>query len=175
MTSDSCLDEVDFRSCCHKCHFRAISFVSTIEIGWNCLALQCIRVIYAEDIKFRSSRSQMFFKIGVFLKFRKFHRKTPVLESLFNEIDSFTFISKKILWQIFLFLCHILSFGSSGLNWEFICRDYGFSTNLKILFMSSGDKPVLTFKISVTNLCNFNNLQILILKLYFQVKIVSSE
>ena len=30
----------------------------------------------------RSSRSQMFFKIGVLKNFRKFHRKTPILESL---------------------------------------------------------------------------------------------
>ena len=35
-------------------------------------------------IKIRSSRSQMFFKIGS-QKFYKFHRKTPVLESLFNK------------------------------------------------------------------------------------------
>ena len=34
-------------------------------------------------ISYRSSRSQMFFKIGV-IKFRYYRRKTPVLESAFN-------------------------------------------------------------------------------------------
>ena len=34
-------------------------------------------------ISYRSSRSQMFFKIGV-LKFRYYRRKTPVVESVFN-------------------------------------------------------------------------------------------
>ena len=33
----------------------------------------------------RSSCSQMFFNIGVLKKFRKFHRKKPVLESYFNK------------------------------------------------------------------------------------------
>ena len=41
----------------------------------------------------------------------------------------------------FLFLCNILSFGSSGLNCEFICKEYGFLINSKISLMSSGDKP----------------------------------
>ena len=69
--------------------------------------------------------------------------------------DSFTFIWKKIRCHIFLFLCHILSFGSSGLNCEFIPRDYGFSINSKISFMNSGDKPILNLKISVTNFYRF--------------------
>ena len=34
----------------------------------------------------RNSRSQMFFKIGVFKKLRNTHRKTLVLESLFNKV-----------------------------------------------------------------------------------------
>ena len=46
-----------------------------------------------------------------------------------------------------MFLCHILSFWSSGLNCEFIRRKYGFLINLKLSFMSSGDKPILTLKI----------------------------
>ena len=53
--------------------------------------------------------------------------------------DSFIFIWKKILWHIFLFLYHILSLGSSGLNCEFIRREYGFLINSKISFMSSGE------------------------------------
>ena len=40
-----------------------------------------------------------------------------------------------------------LAFGSSGLNCEFIRREYGFSINLKISFMNSGDQPILTLKI----------------------------
>ena len=39
---------------------------------------------------YRSSRSQMFFKIGVLKKFRNIHRKTPVLESLFNLTLTFS-------------------------------------------------------------------------------------
>ena len=49
------------------------------------------------------------------------------------------------------FLCYIFSFGYSGLNCEFICGEYGFSIYLKISLMSSGDQPILTFRISVTN------------------------
>ena len=35
--------------------------------------------------KFRSSHSQMFFKIGVLKNFAKFHGKTPLFESHFNK------------------------------------------------------------------------------------------
>ena len=41
------------------------------------------------------------------------------------------------------------------LELEFIPRDYGFSINSKISFMNSGDKPILTLKISVTNFYRF--------------------
>ena len=54
-----------------------------------------------------------------------------------------------------MFLCYILTFGSSGLNCEFIRREYWFSINLKISFVSSVDQPILTLKISVTNFCRF--------------------
>ena len=75
--------------------------------------------------------------------------------------DSFIFIRKNIRCYIFLFLCNILSFGSSGLNCKFILREYGFSINSKISFMSSGDKPILitnyiyNYKISITNFSRF--------------------
>ena len=36
--------------------------------------------------KSRSRHSQMSFKIGVLKHFSKFHRKTPVLESLLNKV-----------------------------------------------------------------------------------------
>ena len=52
-----------------------------------------------------------------------------------------------------MFLCHVLSFGSFGLNYEFIRREYGFLVNSKISLMSSVHKPILTLKISVTNFC----------------------
>ena len=39
----------------------------------------------------RSSRLQMFFKIDVLRKFCRFHRKTPVLESLFNNVAGLKF------------------------------------------------------------------------------------
>ena len=51
--------------------------------------------------------------------------------------------------------CHILSFGSSGLNCEFIRRECGFSTNSKISLVSSGNELILIMKISATNFCRF--------------------
>ena len=39
------------------------------------------------QINWRNSRSQMFFKIDVLKKFRNIHRKTSVLEPLFNNIS----------------------------------------------------------------------------------------
>ena len=77
--------------------------------------------------------------------------------------DSFIFICKKILCYIFMFLCHILLFGSFSLNCRFICRKYGssinstwFQLNLNstISLVSSGDKPILTadFDIKIVRL-----------------------
>ena len=51
-----------------------------------------------------------------------------------------------------MFLCHILS---SGLNCKFVRREHGFSINLKISLISSGDKPILSLKISIINFCRF--------------------
>ena len=48
---------------------------------------------------FRSSHSQIFFKIKRFQKFCNIHRKTPVLESLFNKFADLKFsnlIKKKL-------------------------------------------------------------------------------
>ena len=51
----------------------------------------------------RKSRSQMFFKIGVSKNFGKSHRKTPVLESLFNKVAGLRFVTllKKPPTQVF--------------------------------------------------------------------------
>ena len=54
--------------------------------------------------------------------------------------DSVILIWKKVLCCIFLFLCHILSFESLGLNWKFIRKEYGLKTNLKMSLVSSSDK-----------------------------------
>ena len=61
--------------------------------------------------KFRSSCSQMFFKYRCSHKFRKFHRKTTVLDSFFNNVASlqaYNFIKKTStqvssceIWEIF--------------------------------------------------------------------------
>ena len=40
---------------------------------------------------------------------------------------------------------------------EFILRECRFSINSKVSFMNSGDKPSLTWKISVTNFCGFRH------------------
>ena len=66
---------------------------------------------------------------------------------MYLERDSTPFFSR--------ILCYFLTFGSSGLNCGFIGNEYGFSTNLKISFISSGDQAILTLKISVTNVCRF--------------------
>ena len=52
----------------------------------------------------RSSHSQLFFKKDFKLKFRKFHKETPVLESLFNKVSGLkacNFIKKRIQHSCF--------------------------------------------------------------------------
>ena len=56
---------------------------------------------------------------------------------------------------IFFCFFHILLLGSSGLNCEFIRREYGFSISSNITFMGSGDKPILILKMLVKNFCRF--------------------
>ena len=41
------------------------------------------------------------------------------------------------------------------LKCEVVRREYGFSINSKTSFMRSGDKPILTLKISVTSFSGF--------------------
>ena len=53
----------------------------------------CSKVLAIE----RSSRSQMFSKLGVLKKIRKFDRKTPVLDSLFNEIAGLQALLKNFI------------------------------------------------------------------------------
>ena len=68
-----------------------------------------------------------------------------------------------------MFLCHILSFGSSNLNCKFIRRECGSSINLKLSLVSSGDKLILTSKIAAANFCRFQYFA------DFDVKIVPSS
>ena len=65
------------------------------------------------------------------------------------------YLEKDSMPYFSMFLSHIFLFESSGLSCEFIHRQYGFSINSKIPFMSSGDKPVLTLKTLVTIFCRF--------------------
>ena len=47
----------------------------------------------------------MLSKIGVFKKFRKFHRKAPVLESFLNKVAGFkvnNFIKKRLQHRFFI-------------------------------------------------------------------------
>ena len=55
----------------------------------------------------------------------------------------------------FMFLCYILTFGSSDLNCEFIRGEYRLLIKLKMLFVGSGDQPIVTLKISVTDFWRF--------------------
>ena len=50
-----------------------------------------------------------------------------------------------------------LLLGSSGLNCEFIRREYGFPINLKISFMSSSDKPILTCRLPYIADCDIKS------------------
>ena len=79
------------------------------------------------------------------------------LKVCFKIDNSFTFIWKKILCHIFLFLCRILLFGSSGQNCKVIRREDGFLINSKISFMSSGDNPISILKILVANFFRFRH------------------
>ena len=81
--------------------------------------------------------------------------------------DSFIFIWKKILCNISLFLCHILSFGSSGLSCKFIRREYGFSINSIVRCRSQAN---FDFENLNQNFADFDILQILMSKLYFLVQ-----
>ena len=81
---------------------------------------------------------------------------------------------KKIICHIFLLLCHIMLSGSSGMNCEFIYREYGFSINSKISFASSG-KPILILKISVTNFCRFHYFADFYIKIVLLGQYSSSE
>ena len=53
------------------------------------------------------------------------------------------------------------------MNYEFMRREYGFLINLKILFLNSGNKPIVTSKLSAQIFADFDILQILKLTLYF--------
>ena len=56
-------------------------------------------ISFQQARSYRSSSSQMFFKIGVLKNFRTFHRKILVLESLFNKASSlqvYNFIKKRL-------------------------------------------------------------------------------
>ena len=83
----------------------------------------------------RTSRSQMFFEIGV-LKLYNIHRKMPVLESLFSKVaslEAYKFIKKRLQHRRFhvnianflgkLFLKHttggcFCTWNSPGIHWE---------------------------------------------------------
>ena len=56
---------------------------------------------------FRSSRSQMFFKIVVFKKLCNSNRKTPALESLFNKVPvlNLQYFYDETPTQVFSFEC----------------------------------------------------------------------
>ena len=76
----------------------------------------------------RSNRRQMFYKIGVFWKFQKIHKKTPVLEALFNKVKRcFPVNFGKFVRQPFLIeylrwllLKSNLKWFTLGYNWIFL-------------------------------------------------------
>ena len=90
-TSSECLMYVSFVTCVQRSYVRATEFALS-----HSTELYNKDKIHEKSSKswrgptylhgFRSSRSQMFFKIGVLKNFHKCHRKTPVLEYLFNKV-----------------------------------------------------------------------------------------
>ena len=77
-----------------------------------------------------------------------FKKPTQIRVKVHTLEDSFTII---YLPYIYIFVCCFLTFGSSGQNYEFSHRECRGLINSKISFMSSGDQPILTLKMSVTN------------------------
>ena len=68
------------------CHYAMIlTLCGKIQVRENSFSDRFYTVLTIEN-RIRSSRSQMFFKIGVFKKFRNNHRKIPALESLINKV-----------------------------------------------------------------------------------------
>ena len=73
--------------------------MKTMKLMWIHIEYSCGSLIICSHSKcllitslcfymaiFRSSRSQMFFQKGVLKEFCNIHRKTPVFESLFNQV-----------------------------------------------------------------------------------------
>ena len=112
----------------------------------------------------RSSRSKMFFKIRVLTKNYKFHRKTPVLKSLFNKLQAFrhvtllkvcNFVKKRLQHSCFpvkfLFTKHLqwlhLTISSSLINsfyWLLWRCIYQTETILKCTKVGCFSMPVIT-------------------------------
>ena len=84
-----------------------------------------------------------------------------------NLDDSLAFIWKKIPSYFSMLLCCTLSFGSSGLNCEFIRSEYGFSRKFENIILRAQVIANFTLKISATNFADCDILQILISKFYF--------
>ena len=76
----------------------------------------------------------------------------PLRPQAINHV--FRFISKKILCH--MFWSHVIFCCLDYMTWiANSFAEHGSSKNSKTSFMSSGDKPILTLKISVTNFCKF--------------------
>ena len=83
---------------CIKKKQAKVQYARPVRFLNNCIqfSMQYITTI-------RTSRSQMFFEIGV-LKVCNIHRKTPVLESLFSKVaslEAYKFIKKRLQHRCF--------------------------------------------------------------------------
>ena len=81
-----------------------------------------------------------------------------VIYNLFGEYIFCLTLKEDFLEPKFLFLPKrplFLPFEPSGRNCKFVRKTFGFLTNSKILFMSPGEKSIVTLKMSVTNFFRF--------------------
>ena len=125
----------------------------------------------------RSSRSQMFFEIGILRIFCNTHRKTPVLESLLNKVVSLEashFIRKRLKYRCFsvniakflrtmffkehlrwLLLCYIFIRNFMRyINWKI--DDIYFQNNISISEYPINEKRILSMKNSKRALSLWN-------------------
>ena len=65
--------------------------------------LQASNTFFREHLWTTASGVEVFCKKGALKKFRKFHRKTPMVESLFNKVAGLTPILKNIYQRMLLY------------------------------------------------------------------------
>ena len=88
---------------------RKLYLSECLIIYWNLrnklAQIRCKCICYRHwttncNIQIQKRSPEVFYEKGFFKKFRIFHRKTPVLESLFNKVASLKIYFDEQLWTI---------------------------------------------------------------------------